>query len=385
MPSSDSLRAEFDHRLSVGFEMFDIADRSGFCLGPRRFQQLPQPRLALAQRQAAKVLPIGKQQIEGIEDQVAGLAVGNGRLQRGEIRRAMIVERDDLAVDEHIRKRAPLFRDRSELVRPVQALAGPQPGLAVLDAQLHAIAVEFDLVAPILSAWRPIDRRAEFGRDEIRHVGNFHCAGHLRGMRRRLHVLWPLLGDIAVVRMPHRVGPPAAGPRRHERLWGLAFAGGDLIHAAPGSDRSIGIQNVIGLALPGIFVAMLDQKPIGALAPLAIVAHAHQHPAAVQLVTVQREFQVALPKPLLGFVGFPIAAVPELHGAAAILALRNGAFEIAVIERMILHFDRQPLVMRIERGTLGDCPGFEDAVELEPQIVMQAGRGMLLDHETALF
>jgi hypothetical protein len=66
------------------------------------------------------------------------------------------------------------------------------------------------------------------------------------------------------------------------------------------------------------------------------------------------------------------------------LPLGNGAFEIAVIERMILHFDREPLVMGIERRALRHRPGLEDTVELEPQIVMQPARIMLLDHEPPL-
>jgi len=43
-----------------------------------------------------------------------------------------------------------------------------------------------------------------------------------------------------------------------------------------------------------------------------------------------------------------------------------------VIERMIFDFHCKPLVARIERGALCDGPGFEDAAELEPEIVMQA-------------
>ena len=62
----------------------------------------------------------------------------------------------------------------------------------------------------------------------------------------------------------------------------------------------------------------------------------------------------------------------------------NGAFEIAVIERMVLDLDRQPLVVRIERGTARHRPGFEDAVEFQPEIVMQPGRVVLLDHEPPL-
>ena len=124
---------------------------------------------------------------------------------------------------------------------------------------------------------------------------------------------------------------------------------------------------------------MLDQEPVGSLAAIAVMAHAHQHPAAAELVAVQREFQVALLESALRIVGLPIAAIPELHGAAAILALGNGAFEIAVIQRMVFHLHRQPLVVRIERRPLRDRPGLEDAVEFQAQIVMQPARVMLLN------
>src|SRR5258708_3430284 len=86
----------------------------------------------------------------------------------------------------------------------------------------------------------------------------------------------------------------------------------------------------------------------------------------------------------LRIVGFPVAAIPKLHGAATILALRNGAFEIAIIERVIFHLHREALVARIERRPLRDRPGFEDAVELQPEIIMQACRIMLLNHEAPL-
>ena len=84
--------------------MFDIADAlclfSGLSLP--LLEQRFQPRLAVAQRQAAQVHAIGKQQIESIEDQSVGLAVGNGGLQRRKIRRAVVVKCNDLPVDQHI-------------------------------------------------------------------------------------------------------------------------------------------------------------------------------------------------------------------------------------------------------------------------------------------
>ena len=181
--------------------------------------------------------------------------------------------------------------------------------------------------------------------------------------------------------MPDRVCIHAAGFCRHERFWRPALARGDLFHRAARGDGTILVENIVGLAFPGELVAVLDQEPVGALAAAAVVAHAHQHPTAVQLFAIKRELQVALLEAGLGSVGFPVAAVPELHRAAAILVPGNGAFEIAVIERMVFDFHREPLVVRIERGPAGDRPGLEHAVEFEPEIVVQPGRGMLLDHE----
>ena len=54
--------------------------------------------------------------------------------------------------------------------------------------------------------------------------------------------------------------------------------------------------------------------------------------------------------------GSPEAAIPQHHRAAAILALWNGPFEIAVVERVILDLDRQALVGGIEGGALASPP-----------------------------
>ena len=70
---------------------------------------------------------------------------------------------------------------------------------------------------------------------------------------------------------------------------------------------------------------------------------------------LEGEFQLALCQGLLGsLVAFrlPIAAVPELDRATAILAFRDGPFEVAVVERMIFDLDRESFILRIERWTL---------------------------------
>ena len=48
---------------------------------------------------------------------------------------------------------------------------------------------------------------------------------------------------------------------------------------------------------------------------------------------------------------------------------------------MILGLHGQTLFVGIERRTLGNRPGLEDAVAFEPEVVVQSPGGMLLDDE----
>jgi hypothetical protein len=123
---------------------------------------------------------------------------------------------------------------------------------------------------------------------------------------------------------------------------------------------------------------------MGSLAPEAVAAHAHQHPTAVQLAAFQRELKIAaLEGVLRRLVAFrrPIAAVPEHHRAAAIFALGDGAFEIAVVQRMIFDFHRETFVGRIDRGAARHRPGLEHAVPFQAQIVVQLPCRVLLHDE----
>src|SRR5262249_52916922 len=112
---------------------------------------------------------------------------------------------------------------------------------------------------------------------------------------------------------------------------------GDFIHAALGRNRPrLLLEDVPCARATRVRVVRLDQQPrILALAfPLA---HPHQVPAAVQLFAVEAKVEPA------GAVAFeriafrmPAAAVPDHHRAAAILALRDGALERVVLDRMVL-------------------------------------------------
>ena len=146
----DAFQLEFPGRFHDGiaaiFEMIDVANQLFFSIPP--LQQALQAFLALAQRQRAQILTIGKQEIERKENEIAGLVVRDRGLQRGKTGHAVVVQRDDFAVDQRIGQRPGCFRDGAELVGPVQPFSGQQRHIAILDSQLHAVAVELDLMAP---------------------------------------------------------------------------------------------------------------------------------------------------------------------------------------------------------------------------------------------
>ncbi len=79
----------------------------------------------------------------------------------------------------------------------------------------------------------------------------------------------------------------------------------------------------------------------------------------------------------------PAAAIPHDHRAATILAPRDIAFEVQVLDRMILGAHREALLAQREARAARDGPALEHAVELEPQVVVKPARGMLLHHELA--
>src|SRR5690606_3009881 len=126
-------------------------------------------------------------------------------------------------------------------------------------------------------------------------------------------------------------------------------------------------------------VIALDQEPV--LPLLARLArHPHEVPASSQLLAVDLEIEMALGIAFLGIAkGRPRAPVPEDDRAPSVLALRDGAFEIAIVERMILDMDGETLLAGNQAWALGDRPALERAVHLEAQIVVQAARRVLLD------
>src|SRR5262249_44524390 len=76
-------------------------------------------------------------------------------------------------------------------------------------------------------------------------------------------------------------------------------------------------------------------------------------------------------------------AGPPEHCPAAVLTLRNRSLETAVLYGVILDLHGETLVRRIEARAFGHRPALERAVELEPEVVVEMARRVLLHHEGA--
>src|SRR5258708_26973488 len=165
---------------------------------------------------------------------------------------------------------------------------------------------------------------------------------------------------------------------------GMLTIARDLFEAAP---RGHAVRRFVDDAVRTALckrIAFLDQEPslLTRFAAVLAAVCSHQRPAALELIAVEPELEMSL------FVacdrisaGNPRPAIPHHHRAGPVLVGRDDALEAAVFERMVFDVDREPLVLRIETRALGYRPAQQHAAELEPEVVMQAARSVLLDHE----
>src|SRR5215211_1377792 len=75
----------------------------------------------------------------------------------------------------------------------------------------------------------------------------------------------------------------------------------------------------------------------------------------------------------------PRPSVPDDHAPRAI-AGPDLTFEGRIVERVILDLHGEPLLARIGRRPLRNRPRLQHAGDLEPEVVVQRARRMLLDH-----
>src|SRR5262249_2554501 len=103
-------------------------------------------------------------------------------------------------------------------------------------------------------------------------------------------------------------------------------------------------------------------------------------PSAVQFFSVQVEFEVPFPVALLRIAQrLPRAFIPEHHRAATVLSLGNRALKATILKRMVFYLHRETLICRVDVWTFGHGPALEPPAELEPKVVMQMRRIMLLN------
>src|SRR6202042_908024 len=108
----------------------------------------------------------------------------------------------------------------------------------------------------------------------------------------------------------------------------VVFGGGNLFHGAAGDDAVggfVGDGRIVGGAL--ILVVLLDEQPvIFAFLAEAVALHADERPVAVQLLSVEDEFELALAQALVHILnGLPGALIPNHDRAAAVLAFGDGS------------------------------------------------------------
>ena len=120
--------------------------------------------LAVDQLAGPQIPAVQVQQVEQEEEQPVVAALGQCRLQVGEAGCAVRAQGDQLAVEQrrlHLRVARPAGGERRQPIGPVMAVAGHQPGLAALDPDQQAVAVELDLADPARALRRRLGDRAQ--------------------------------------------------------------------------------------------------------------------------------------------------------------------------------------------------------------------------------
>ena len=107
----------------------------------------------------------------------------------------------------------------------------------------------------------------------------------------------------------------------------------------------------------------------------------HERPDAVQPLPLQANRQTAVPLLLDELVR---AAIPDLDGSGAVLAGRDRALEVAVLERVILDVHGEMPLAPAKWNALRHRPACQCAVSLETKVVVQPSRIVALDDEARL-
>src|SRR5206468_1548661 len=115
-----------------------------------------------------------------------------------------------------------------------------------------------------------------------------------------------------------------------------------------------------------------------------LAAHAREHPPPAELEPEQLELELA-PRDLLA--RRPVAeraeppTIPDDGRSRAVAALGDHTLEVGVLDGMVFDVDGQAPLAVADRRALGHRPAGEHAVDLEPQVVVEPPRRVLVDDE----
>src|SRR3954452_8714255 len=303
-----------------------LRDHALDALQPRRLQERRALAALVARRAPIRALELA------LLEQLAALLVGQGH-------RRMSVEVEQ--VEDDVRDRRVLHAAPDGRVRgEVHARLEPLEARPALVVEGHQLAVE-DHPAGAELVGKPAQLGVAGG--EVREVAPLQVQMAVVGVEQRpdavpLHLEAVVL---LVARQLTRAGEHWLQPLRH---WLVARI----------------LRRVHPVDHP-VVAARLEQR-VSALHPLAVKGRDH-------LVVAE----------LLGLKG---AAVPDRHRAGAVVALRDLAVELEVLERVVLGVHRQPVLVGVLGNAARQRPGGEDAVVLEPEVPVQP-RGVVLLHDEA--
>ncbi len=154
------------------------------------------------------------------------------------------------------------------------------------------------------------------------------------------------------------------------------------LRSRPGRDAGgVALRDVLSVGVRRV-VLRLDEEPLRRAVLLRL--HPLEMEAAGEALAEEVERQRADGEALVGVLAVghrPGAAVPQHHRTAAIFAGGDGALEAAIVDRVVLGLDSEALVGGVEARPARHRPRLQDAVVLEAEIVVEAPRVVLLDHE----